>query len=340
MSKISIFIPVYNGESYLAKTIDSILNSSFKDFEALFVDDGSSDTSVDILKAASIKDKRIKVFVKEHEGSVPYSWNFIFKYIKSPWTLYMSHDDLLHPNLLENLIITQQKTNADCVIPSCRFFTEEKGTDAFPELNKINDMTWRAKLGSVSGKTAFELMFDYEIPGFALWKTDLIKKIGMPTEAFNSDEGMQRIWILNCNIVAFEPTPFYYRLHNNSIGSGIKLHHFFSVRTEQKLLNIAKQEKISEIKIHKAQYKSLFWTLWLYAYLRNHKNDFSSNYQDIITTLNDAYSYFCKDLSTPISRKDKILYFISKSLFAKYLYIVVYSLYLKKWCKIIVNSCL
>lgn len=328
MCKISIFIPVYNGELYLQKTIDCILNSSYQNFEALFVDDSSTDSSLEILKAASLKDNRIRVFSKENEGSVPYSWNYVFKHITSPWTLYMSQDDLIHSDLLMNLVKTQELTQADCVIPSCVFFSEDLDID-FRELNKRNDMTHRAKRGVISGRDAFELMFDYEIPGFALWRTEIIKKLGMPTEAFNSDEGMQRIWALNCNRVAFEATPFYYRQRRNSIGSSFKSYQFYSVKTEKKLLQVARQERISAIKIHRAHYKSLFWTLWLYSYLECHKNDFIDERDKIMITLDDAYSFFRKELPMPASKKERALYFVAKHSLLKMLYIKVYSLYLK-----------
>lgn len=331
MATINIFIPVYNGEKYLQSTINSILESSYQDFEALFVDDGSVDTSLDILRKAAAKDKRIKVFSKENQGSVPFSWNYIFKHLTAPWTLYMSHDDMLHPDLLSDLISTQICTGADCVIPSCCLFTESGDQSIFSETNRANDMSLRASGPNnvISGREAFELMFDYEIPGFALWRTDSIKRLGMPTEAFNSDEGMQRIWALNCEKVAFTGTPFFYRQRPDSIGKGVKLHHFFSVLTEEKLLRVAKQQHISSIKIHKAQYKSLFWTLWLLSYLRLHRTALEQNSQLINKTLKNAYSFFKLDLPKPTNLKEKILYIISHSKNLTYIYIWLYSKYLK-----------
>lgn len=332
MSLITIFIPVYNGEAYLKKTIDSIILQSFRDFEVLFVDDGSTDSSVSILENAAKKDDRIKIFKKNNEGSVPYSWNFLLKkgYLNSPWTLYMSQDDLLHPNLLEKLIRTQRNTEADAIIPSCHFFSEEIDNKTFLNLNKANDMTSRAASGCISGHYAFELMFDYTIPGFALWNTNIIKRLGMPTEAFNSDEGMQRIWILNCKKVAFESTPFYYRQRKYSIGSGIGIHHFYSVLTEMKLLSVAKQEKIDANKIYKAQYKSLFWTLWLSCYMNCNKHLFSKEKaNEISKILDNSYNFFIKDLPKPKNIKHLILWLATKNKIAHCTYHYFYSKHLQ-----------
>ncbi len=57
--KISVIMPVYNAKKYLAQSIDSILQQSFKNFEFLIMDDGSTDGSSDILKSYAKKDSRI-----------------------------------------------------------------------------------------------------------------------------------------------------------------------------------------------------------------------------------------------------------------------------------------
>lgn len=66
--KISVIIPIYNGEKYLAECIDSILNQTFNDFELLLILDGSKDKSEDIAKSYAEKDYRVRVVSKENEG--------------------------------------------------------------------------------------------------------------------------------------------------------------------------------------------------------------------------------------------------------------------------------
>ena len=64
MAKISIITPVYNVENYLDICLDSILAQSYKDFEVICVDDGSTDSSPEILEKYAQFDKRIRVFHK------------------------------------------------------------------------------------------------------------------------------------------------------------------------------------------------------------------------------------------------------------------------------------
>lgn len=67
---ISIIIPMFNGERYVSKCLNSILSQSLRQFEVIIVDDGSTDNSFDIAKQYSNKDKRIRVFRQKNSGPV------------------------------------------------------------------------------------------------------------------------------------------------------------------------------------------------------------------------------------------------------------------------------
>lgn len=70
MPFLSIIIPVYNTEKYVSKCIDSILNQSFRDFELIIVNDGSTDSSLDICEVYKEKDYRIKLINLKKWGGV------------------------------------------------------------------------------------------------------------------------------------------------------------------------------------------------------------------------------------------------------------------------------
>ena len=65
---ISVIVPVFNMEKYLARCIDSLVSQSIKDIEILLIDDGSTDSSADICKKYAEDDKRIKYIYKENGG--------------------------------------------------------------------------------------------------------------------------------------------------------------------------------------------------------------------------------------------------------------------------------
>lgn len=68
MEKVSVIVPVYNGEKYLAKTLQSILESSYKNIEIIIVDDGSTDSSADIYNEFMKDDERIRLIKQENQG--------------------------------------------------------------------------------------------------------------------------------------------------------------------------------------------------------------------------------------------------------------------------------
>lgn len=220
---ISIFIPTYNAIQCIEKTLASVLNQTYKNLEVWLVDDCSTDGTPQLLDELASKDTRVKVLHKEkNEGFVPFSWNRIFPLLNGEFTFYLSHDDTLSLDCIEQLVKTQRETSAECIIPTVKMGE----TSTYNYADSV-----------ISGKSAFAKMLNYDIPGFALWKTDLIRSIGMPTDAWNSDEGMQRIWVLNCNKVAFcSEAVFYYYLTPESITKGLKPYHLTGLKTQKRLL--------------------------------------------------------------------------------------------------------
>ena len=77
---ISLIVPVYNGERFLRACADSVLNQSMREIEVIFVDDGSTDGSREILKEYARKDVRVRVIAQENRGvSAFYGARWIFR---------------------------------------------------------------------------------------------------------------------------------------------------------------------------------------------------------------------------------------------------------------------
>ena len=100
MFKFSIIIPLYNKEKDIEKTISSVLEQTFNDFEIIIVNDGSTDKSEEIVKG--IKDERITIFSKKNEG-VSSARNFGVKKPNTSFIAFLDGDDYWYPNHLENL---------------------------------------------------------------------------------------------------------------------------------------------------------------------------------------------------------------------------------------------
>ena len=96
---ITVLMPVYNGEAYLKEAIDSVLNQTFKDFEFLIIDDGSSDQSVDIVN--SYKDSRIRLIQNEKNLGITQTLNAGIELAKYELIARMDADDVCLPKRLQ-----------------------------------------------------------------------------------------------------------------------------------------------------------------------------------------------------------------------------------------------
>ena len=117
--KISIIVPVYNAELYLQRCLDSILSQSFTDFEAILVDDGSSDKSGGICDEYAQRDSRIRVFHKEN-GGVASARQMGMDEAKGEYVIHTDPDDWVEPKMIEMLYNEAKAKEADVVI--CDFY--------------------------------------------------------------------------------------------------------------------------------------------------------------------------------------------------------------------------
>ncbi|MBQ4070298.1 MAG: glycosyltransferase [Alphaproteobacteria bacterium] len=100
MPAISVIIPIYNVEKYLRRCLDSVLNQTFQDWEAICVNDGSPDNSAQIIDEYVAKDSRFKVVTKKN-GGLSDARNAGMKVATGDYILYLDSDDFIHPQTME-----------------------------------------------------------------------------------------------------------------------------------------------------------------------------------------------------------------------------------------------
>lgn len=98
--RVTIVIPVYNRQSYLATAIESVLAQTYKDFELLIWDDGSTDSSVEIAQGYAQRDGRIRVIAAAHQGAA-YALKGAFAEAKGAYIGQVDSDDILDWRALE-----------------------------------------------------------------------------------------------------------------------------------------------------------------------------------------------------------------------------------------------
>lgn len=113
MCKISVIMPVYNGEKYLAESIQSIVNQTFTDWELIIVNDCSTDSGFEIMKKYAHTDSRIKIINNKINMKLPASLNIGFENAKGEYLTWTSDDNLYKPNAFEEMYLFLEK-NSEC----------------------------------------------------------------------------------------------------------------------------------------------------------------------------------------------------------------------------------
>ena len=123
---ISVLMPVYNVEEYVAQAIESILAQTFGDFELIFIDDGSTDASLKILEAYAAKDKRIRLTSRENQG-ISRTRNELLAKAKGKFIAVMDSDDIALPDRFARQIEFLQRESDVVCVGGARELIDEKG---------------------------------------------------------------------------------------------------------------------------------------------------------------------------------------------------------------------
>ena len=123
--KVSVVVPVYNAEKYLAKSIESMLSQSLKEIELILVNDGSKDKSLAICEEYAKRDSRIIVINKRNEGAC-IARNTGISIAKGKYIQLVDADDYIENNMLEEQYNLGEKTNAEVVMCGMKFDVHKK----------------------------------------------------------------------------------------------------------------------------------------------------------------------------------------------------------------------
>ena len=119
--KVSIIVPVYNVEKYLERCINSLINQTFRDIEIIAINDGSTDSSLNILKELEKKDHRIKVIDRKNLG-VSSCRNKGIEISKGKYIVFVDSDDWIDLNMIERMHNNAVENNSDIVM--CSYMRE------------------------------------------------------------------------------------------------------------------------------------------------------------------------------------------------------------------------
>ena len=122
---VSIGMPVYNGDRYLAQALDSILAQTFSDFELIISDNGSTDRTQEICRVYATKDQRIRYYRSEQNFGAGWNFNRVFELATGEYFRWACHDDICAPELLKRCIeVLERKSSVVLCYPKSQIIDE------------------------------------------------------------------------------------------------------------------------------------------------------------------------------------------------------------------------
>ena len=214
---ISIIMPCYNNESYVLDTLHCISLQTFIDYEFIIINDGSTDSTLDLLTYYSNFDKRIKIFTIEHTNAGA-ARNFGIEKASGDYVIFVDSDDLYDRDLLSKMYSKAVLTNADLVVCSYIKFDNNSSKTLWKFVPK-NKFLCRSRIRS-------ELVLDdlFSVvppsPWGKLIKRDVIIENNIKFQSIVScnDVAFSYTVLSFCKIIAFCPEVLlYYRacIRNN-----------------------------------------------------------------------------------------------------------------------------
>ena len=140
MMKLSIIMPVYNSKKKIRRSVNSILEQTYKDFELIIVNDGSTDNTEKVLNVLSKRDKRIKVFTQENKGPGA-ARNKGLENAKGKYIGFVDADDWIEKNIYKELLeVIKHKS---CEVAMCDYYDENNKVKNF---NYEDEYTFKNKM--------------------------------------------------------------------------------------------------------------------------------------------------------------------------------------------------
>lgn len=212
---ITVIIPVYNVKKYLDKMLKSVYNQTFKNFEVIVVNDGSTDNSEEIILRYVEKYDNIQ-YIKQKNSGVSEARNKALCNIQGKYTLFLDSDDYIEKTMLEKLYKMAEKNSSDITICGYRIFFENRVHHDINHFYNIDE-------NKVYNNTqVMEMVLNDEVMGFLWNKLFLTRNVNKFKMHFDKDRYSQD-WmpvfkqISLSNKITFINEPLYnYRIRDNS----------------------------------------------------------------------------------------------------------------------------
>ncbi|WP_449417179.1 glycosyltransferase [Phormidium nigroviride] len=270
---VSICIPTYNGETFIAEAIDSALNQTYSNIEVILSDDGSSDSTVAIAQSFQTKTAVDFRIVLHRNYGLAQNWNFCISQAKGEYIKFLFHDDLLEPDCIQKMVALAQEDAEIGMVFSPRGIAIGEEAKSNPLLlaasQSIKDLhkSW-SNLKPI--QRGIELLLDPH------WMNNPINKIGEPSTVMIAADVFHKIGLFDPELSQYLDLDMWFRIMGNyKIGFV--------------------DEKLSSLRIHAGQ------QTWKNFAAGENNKDVRRLYEKMLQS--DTYSFLSQELKEKIRQK-------------------------------------
>lgn len=248
MPKISVVVPVFNAEKYIKECIESLVNQSLKDIEMIFVDDGSTDSSVSIINDYKVNDSRIKLLFQPNSFAGT-ARNKGMASAEGEYIIFLDADDYFDCEMLEKMYEKAVFDDADVCLCSAKRFDTVTGEITFPKFYLNTE--YLPETTPFSADDIKERIFNFTSPApwNKLFKTDFVNSNNIRFQSIKKTNDLFFVF-LNLALakkITYVNKPFVnYRFGNSK-----------SLQGERDVLNIEFRDALTELK-KELQKRNLF----------------------------------------------------------------------------------
>ncbi len=259
---ISILVAVYNAERYLRKCLDSLIDQSYKDFEALCIDDASTDKSVEIINEYVARDKRFRLLQMKENSGIAKTHNFGLQHTKGNIITFLDSDDWFDADSLRGIMDTfEQYPETDCAVFRCIMVYEDGRQEKYKGDN----------FDVLTGQEAFLASLTWRVHGIYAGRSWLYRQHPYDdTCRVYSNDNTTRVHYYVSREVRQSEARYYYLQHSQSathrvstdrmmymIASDNMRHQLQALDCDDKILNV---------------YETEYWKIVIDSYFFYYKN--------------------------------------------------------------------
>lgn len=253
MPKVSVLIPAFQAEAYVAKAIESVLSQTFRDFELIIVDDASTDNTYDIALSYKInrEDVDITVLRNDHNLGMASNWNKCLQQAKGEYVIKLDADDVFMPNILEEEVnFLDQHPDLVWVCADPAYINENDEPIVF-ELGEIP--IWFGNDQTIDGMTLIERIIrkgNFICSSSVMFRRSFVSEAGPFNDRVIHTADMEMWLRLACfaKVGRIPKQLLYYRVSDTSLTSQVlrehKGHYYTTFALSQTLTFYWKQNKI------------------------------------------------------------------------------------------------